>query len=167
MADLFVDHEAACPSNVRWFDLKREGSRSDQKSRWYHCCFVLSLNECSTPGLEVGWLSLRQQRRRWRRWSWWTTWGWRACRGRPRAWSSTSSSASQEPSIDQLKRERKCKSDLWWLQHLLLSFHALQTILCHPIHYTAEFFATQLEKQRHKAHLAFQEHLLHLALHEF
>ena len=30
-----------------------------------------------------------------------------------------------------------------------------------------KFFATQLEKQRHKAHLAFQEHLLHLALHEF
>jgi len=28
MADLFVDHDAACPSNVRWFDLKREGSRT-------------------------------------------------------------------------------------------------------------------------------------------
>ena len=33
-----------------------------------------------------------------------------------------------------------------------------------PIHYTAEIFPTQLEKQRHKAHLAFQEHLLHLVL---
>ena len=27
MADLFVDHDAPCPSNVRWFDLRREGSR--------------------------------------------------------------------------------------------------------------------------------------------
>ena len=29
MADLFVDHDAPCPSNVRWFDLRREGSRWD------------------------------------------------------------------------------------------------------------------------------------------
>jgi len=28
MADLFVDHDAPCPSNVRWFDLRREGSRT-------------------------------------------------------------------------------------------------------------------------------------------
>lgn len=28
MGDLFVDHEAACPTNVRWFDNKREGSRT-------------------------------------------------------------------------------------------------------------------------------------------
>jgi hypothetical protein len=27
MADLFVDHEAACPVNVKWFESKRENSR--------------------------------------------------------------------------------------------------------------------------------------------
>ena len=52
-------------------------------------------------------------------------------------------------------------STFYWV-----SMHCRQ-ILCHPIHYTAEIFVTQLEKQRHKAHLAFQEHLLHLVLYEF
>jgi len=28
MGDLFVDHEAACPTNVRWFESKKEGTRT-------------------------------------------------------------------------------------------------------------------------------------------
>merc|ERR1719427_549982 len=28
MVDLFVDHEAACPTSVRWFEARREGSRT-------------------------------------------------------------------------------------------------------------------------------------------
>ena len=127
MADLFVDHDAPCPSNVRWFDLRREGSRWDLYSIFSlpSSSLVLMISQASYIFFTIA----HHQNWKWHGWIWdyrGSSWG-AGVGEQPEGGGRARWSWGNGVWYQALLLQNLCvinnewgegPSYLWWLQHL-------------------------------------------------